>query len=776
MTFLNPFLAAIGLACVGVPILIHILMRRRRRPIQWAAMRFLLEAYQQQRKRLRFEQFLLLAARCLLIALIAIAIGRPVLGRVLGGGAAGPTTLYLVIDNGLASSAQESAGAPSALARHKERAIALLAQLNAGAGDRVALVSAATPARAIVLPPTSDLSGVRELIEGLRASDGATDLASAISLVRADGASEGSQASPNSAVAVLSDFRVGSLDLASDTGTSTPPPSGTEHPGLRVLASEPAASALSNTTVSAIEPLRPLIVAARKGDGSALAQSPVRVSLRRSGDVSQSATTSVRLLLSPASAARWTPIGTATFRWSPGQSQGIAMGVIDPTPLGADASGSLVLSAQIDADAIAGDNTDRRTIELRQSLRVGIIAPRGGGHAAATIDQLEPADWFRLALQTPDAEIETIDIEPGAVDAARLAALDAAILPRPDALSEDAWRRVRAFADSGGLVVLSPPPGATVNTWPDAMNKAFALGWSIPRESRAFSGAIAPSRSIEGSNDLLALLDAELRDLLRAVRVSRVLSPETSSLAGASVMLSLSDGSPLLFSARPGQAGPGTSDAAGAAPPARNAEAPIASGLVVMLGVAPSFEWTDLQAKPLMVPLVQEMVRQGVGRARGQWMEVAGRSPRLPAGAATLRALDGEAPQLRVDGAGRLDPIERAGAYRVLDDRGATRGIVAINADPMAGRVETQPRAGIEAWLTSHASGANVAWLAPSSALSRTPVNDVRAGLGKGQDSARLVLGVLLGALALGVVETLLARWFSHARTRPGDAIGEPAP
>src|SRR5689334_5293639 len=113
LTFLHPILAAAAVACVSVPIIIHILMRRRRKPVMWAAMRFLLEAYRQQRRRLKLEQFLLLAARCLVIALAALAIGRPLLGAagVLGG--RGAVTLYLLVDNGLASSAQDEGGKPA---------------------------------------------------------------------------------------------------------------------------------------------------------------------------------------------------------------------------------------------------------------------------------------------------------------------------------------------------------------------------------------------------------------------------------------------------------------------------------------------------------------------------------------------------------------------------------------------------------------------------------------------------------------------------------------
>ena len=81
MTFLNPILFSVGAACVALPIVIHILLRRRRRPIPWAAMRFLLDAYRKQRRKINLEQVLLLAARCLLVALLALAVGKPVLHR-----------------------------------------------------------------------------------------------------------------------------------------------------------------------------------------------------------------------------------------------------------------------------------------------------------------------------------------------------------------------------------------------------------------------------------------------------------------------------------------------------------------------------------------------------------------------------------------------------------------------------------------------------------------------------------------------------------------------
>src|SRR5215218_10319652 len=75
--FVTPAFFATGLALVGIPILIHILNRRRYKMVNWAAMEFLLRAMKKNRRRLKFEQWLLLATRCLLLFLAATALARP---------------------------------------------------------------------------------------------------------------------------------------------------------------------------------------------------------------------------------------------------------------------------------------------------------------------------------------------------------------------------------------------------------------------------------------------------------------------------------------------------------------------------------------------------------------------------------------------------------------------------------------------------------------------------------------------------------------------------
>lgn len=66
-----------GAALGGVPILLHLLHRRRHRERPWAAMRFLIAAIQRNQRRIRLEQLLLLAVRVLLLVLLATALAQP---------------------------------------------------------------------------------------------------------------------------------------------------------------------------------------------------------------------------------------------------------------------------------------------------------------------------------------------------------------------------------------------------------------------------------------------------------------------------------------------------------------------------------------------------------------------------------------------------------------------------------------------------------------------------------------------------------------------------
>jgi hypothetical protein len=183
-------LVAAGL--VSIPIVIHLLNRRRFKVVQWAAMDYLLRAMRRNRKRLKFEQWLLLATRCALILLFFIGFAwmalmtlvptgcaRQTLGAV--GGRSGLNVF--VIDNSYSTSyeMEHPGGGKTHLEQEKLIAKRLIDQLNSG-GESVAIIAAARPAIQIMARPGYDLNAARAAVDRLEQSYSSTDLAGALQL------------------------------------------------------------------------------------------------------------------------------------------------------------------------------------------------------------------------------------------------------------------------------------------------------------------------------------------------------------------------------------------------------------------------------------------------------------------------------------------------------------------------------------------------------------------------------------------------------------------
>ena len=139
--FVNPFLLA-GLGLALVPILIHILNRQRHKPMPWAAMRFVLAAYKETRRRVRFEDWLLLFLRVLAVVALVLAVARPFTGS--DGPLASLTEnrrdLAIVID--ASASTGYRSEVDTVFERSIERARDLASELDGKRGDRCHLVLA----------------------------------------------------------------------------------------------------------------------------------------------------------------------------------------------------------------------------------------------------------------------------------------------------------------------------------------------------------------------------------------------------------------------------------------------------------------------------------------------------------------------------------------------------------------------------------------------------------------------------------------------------------
>lgn len=124
--------AIAGLLAAAGPVVIHLLNRRRFKVIDWAAMDFLLEALQRNRKMLQLRDLLLLLLRTAALALFGLALARPYFASSSGVASPNaPVHAILVMDNSL-SMGHEKLGGSTLLDEARTRAKEFVDQLPLG--------------------------------------------------------------------------------------------------------------------------------------------------------------------------------------------------------------------------------------------------------------------------------------------------------------------------------------------------------------------------------------------------------------------------------------------------------------------------------------------------------------------------------------------------------------------------------------------------------------------------------------------------------------------
>ncbi|QEL14023.1 BatA domain-containing protein [Limnoglobus roseus] len=98
-SFLNPWSFFAGVALVSVPIIIHLINRMRFKRVRWAAMEFIIKAQKKMKRKLIFQQLLLLFLRCLMVFLIGLLVGRFVGFNPLDGRETRTTSHVVIFDD-----------------------------------------------------------------------------------------------------------------------------------------------------------------------------------------------------------------------------------------------------------------------------------------------------------------------------------------------------------------------------------------------------------------------------------------------------------------------------------------------------------------------------------------------------------------------------------------------------------------------------------------------------------------------------------------------------
>jgi hypothetical protein len=164
-----------GLGAASLPIIIHLLNRRKFREERWAAMRFLLAALRKNQRRVKIEQWILLAIRTLIIILVALAMAKPFLESM------GALDLLqgqrrhwvLVLDASMSMDFKD--GETARFAKAKEIAKRLVK--DARQGDALSLVLMANPPKVVIKEPALNKDAVLSEIDAVTLPEGGTDLA-----------------------------------------------------------------------------------------------------------------------------------------------------------------------------------------------------------------------------------------------------------------------------------------------------------------------------------------------------------------------------------------------------------------------------------------------------------------------------------------------------------------------------------------------------------------------------------------------------------------------
>jgi hypothetical protein len=429
MTFLSPLLLWF-LAAASVPVIIHLINKRRHKTIQWAAMQFLLKATRESRGKKKLRHILILSCRALALAALAFAAARPIMSGLIGWGGGSIDTVVLLLDRSASMETRPGDG----LDPRRQIVIQQVRDTMASLGSaRLVLIDSASRQPQEI--PSPDI--LAEL-SSTSATDSAADFPAML-----DRAAEYLAETTGRA----------EIWLASDLQTSNWLPNderwAAARAGIASLPQKPAIRVLSLTGPTAPNTAVRLLSARRSGDEMLLDLEILRAAESR-GSTELPVTTHLN--------------GTRTTEslTLPGQSLRFQKRVA--LPPGSD-TGSGWLS--IPADGNPRDNAVFFAYGPARPVKSVIVAPPG-----------EAADYLALAAAPPGFGNQTAErIDPA--NAASLVLADVATVlwaaPLPTGTTYELLQR---FLSSGGQVIFLPPGISSESTFLD-------LKWSDATDAPA---------------------------------------------------------------------------------------------------------------------------------------------------------------------------------------------------------------------------------------------------------------------------------------------------
>lgn len=567
MPFIHPVIFWTGLAAASIPVIIHLINRRRFRTRDWAAMQFLLESIRRLRRRLRIEELILLLLRCLAIAMLGVALGRFTgcsAMHILPSAEGGRTTVFILDDS---YSMGHKLGGTTAFEMAASDLAERLGELPGGETVAI-LLSCSGQGEAFFKPGfITDLDSLVTKLHTLAPSDSRADLADALSR-----AGQMLQQQPGAKrLVVLSDFRHVDLGEGHERDISRAF-AALREADVDVVTMDYGRSARANLTIASLElvdkfvvagvPARMALTVVNNGTGSS-ENAEVALSLRIPQPEPGAGEEFVDVEL-PREVIE--SIG-------PGDVVRVAFTVTCPQP------GSAVIMATLPSDELPGDNSAYLALTVRPLLRVLLID--GRSNVADPVD----CESFYLALAIdPSGEgVDGVTVDVVNADDIALAEFDSYDLVAllnvpafPRAVSTDGetvYPQLEALeryvAAGGGLAIytgesindefyngpllnggagLSPfrigPPRGNPNRWdqyvrldPDSIDQTNPVVSRFHGEGRALAGLIrffaftpAEEMVVPGNEDAL-VTDGDAQQVPRPGRprvLARFTDPDRS--------------------------------------------------------------------------------------------------------------------------------------------------------------------------------------------------------------------------------------------------------
>ncbi|MBL8878741.1 MAG: BatA domain-containing protein [Phycisphaerales bacterium] len=488
--FLNPLLAG-GFGLVALPILIHLLSRRRFRRLDWAATRFLLEAERENRRRVRFEQWLLLALRCLAMALLAAVVARPFVRPGLVAsllGSHGQAARIIVIDDSASLGVRVGGGDEYESAKAAAaRLVQWLAQ--EAPGDPVTVWITSNPAEPLVPETRLDKGRARDVVAQIERSVVSNLRAKPAGLIasiaqRLDASKDLSTAD----IYVISDFQKSDWIGSGESGRSTFEPLTRIGAESRQVTSKTVASVrvvlvsvtdaeMANNALLSVEIERPQIIA---GLPTAL---NATVADFTGGSSAGGARRELVVQVEVDGAAQ-PPVTVDDLGVAGQKTVSMELAIADP--------GFCEISVRLSpGDAFAADDVRRLALRVRDSVSVLIV--NGQPAIEAYADEVH---FLRNALAPPGTfssglRVEVVDASE--LDGTSLTNFDCVLLCNIARPSDSAIAALTRFVrDGGGLGVFL---GSELNDLPDFNRVMFGDGAGLlPVAVR--DPATAPDRGV----------------------------------------------------------------------------------------------------------------------------------------------------------------------------------------------------------------------------------------------------------------------------------------